>query len=366
VERSPEKAAAPRTLTALLFLGIAELVGACSRTEVGRPSGGQSGAPPLAAERGPGSADITHPGPATSALPGASAADEAPAREASFLEPVGMPMSSSMAAAAGWLNALRVRQEDALTRLTRYPFDWRDTGAPSCNAKQPAATTGEFSPIIGCLLRDSRLRRALTEHDRAGVADLPIGHLQDWAQPWRDQAPAGTLLVNAFIKRSDMQLDIDLWIKDGLVQALWTHFVDGTSQVELARGWLKALERRDLPALAEVTSYPFEVRDSGREAVCGERNASNRAGLAGAVQCLFDNRELVQALESRAPFVEAGEAASIPNWAERWWQASKHQGLSKVSAGVSNPSSYSFDMILLVGPDGVRAFWKSGSLESRD
>jgi hypothetical protein len=251
--------------------------------------------------------------------------------------------------------------------LTGYPFEWRSTGAPGCNAKQPAGTAQEFSPIIGCLLADSSLRRALTEHDRAGVADLPIGHLQDWAQPWREQAPAGAVLVNAFIKRSDMQLDIDLWVDDGAVQALWTHVADGRSEVKLARGWLDALKKRDSRALAEVTSYPFEVRDSGRGVACGKHTAGSRAALESAVRCLLGNRELMEALEVRAPFVEAaGEEASIPNWAERWWQAGKHKGLKKVSAGVSNPRSYSFDMVLMVAPDGVRAFWMSGSLESRD
>jgi hypothetical protein len=202
-----------------------------------------------------------------------------------------MPMSASMAAAAAWLDALRLRDEEALTRLTRYPFEWRTTSALRCNAKQPAATADEFPPIIGCLLADASLRRALTEHDRAGIADLPIGHLQDWAKPWREQAPPGSLLVNAFIKRSDMQLDMDLWINQGAVQALWTHVVDGTAQVELARGWLEALKKRDLRALAKLTSYPFEVRDRGREAVCGKRTAPNREALESAARCLFDNAE---------------------------------------------------------------------------
>jgi hypothetical protein len=276
-------------------------------------------------------------------------------------------MSPSMDAAASWLEALRARDEDALSALTRYPFEWRNTGTRACNASQPAGTAEQFSPIIGCLLADSSLRRALTEHDRAGIADLPVGHLQDWAKPWRENAPAGAVLVNAFIKRSDMQLDVDLWINQGGVQALWTNVVDGTSQVKLARGWLEALKKRDLRSLAEVTSYPFEVRDAGREAKCGKRTAANRAALDSAVKCLFENDELMQALALRAPFVEAaGEDASIPNWAESWWNAKEHNGLSKVSVGVSNPLSYSFDIVLMVAPDGVRAFWKLGSLESRD
>jgi hypothetical protein len=275
-------------------------------------------------------------------------------------------MSSNMAAAASWLEALRDRDEDALTRLTGFPFEWLNTAAGSCNAKQPASNVAEFSPLIGCLLADSSLRRALTEHQRAGIADLPIGHLQDWAQPWRRRVPTGTLLVNAFFKRSEMQLDIDLWVNQGAVQELWTHVVDGTSQVKLARTWLEGLKKRDLSTIASVTSYPFEVRDSGREAVCGNRTAADREALESAVRCLFDNHELIQALD-RPPFVEAaGEGASMPNWAERWWEPRKHQGLSKVSAGVSNPLGYSFDMILMVAPDGVRAFWKWGSLESRD
>jgi hypothetical protein len=304
---------------------------------------------------------------ATIASPSAGQANDAAKGLVSFLEPVGMPMSSSMAIAAGWLDALRLRDEVTLTSMTQYPFEWRRTGAPSCNAKQPATTAKEFSPIIGCLLADSTLRRALTEHDRAGIADLPISHLQDWAKPWREQAPPGTILVNAFIKRTDLQLDMDLWVNQGAVQALWTHVVDGTSQVELARSWLDALKRKDLSALAKVTSYPFEVRDAGREAVCGRRAAANRAQLESAVKCLFDNTELTQALESRAAFVEAaGDNESIPDWAERWWQASRHRGLNKISAGVSNPVSYSFDIILMVAPDGVRAFWKLGSLEARD
>lgn len=278
-----------------------------------------------------------------------------------------MPMSSSMVAAAAWLDALRLRDEDALTRLTDYPFEWRKTGAPGCNAKQPATTVQEFSPIIGCLLSDSSFRRALTEHDRAGIAELPKERLQDWAKPWREQAPAGSVFVNAFIKRRDLRLDMDLWVKQGAVQALWTHVEDGTSEAETAAAWLEALKRRDLIALAKVTGYPFEARDAGREAACGKRTAANRAALESAVRCLFDNDELLRALQARAPLVEAaGEDALMPNWVEGWWQASEHQRLRKVSAGVSNPLSYSFDMILMVAPDGVRAFWMLGSLEARD
>jgi hypothetical protein len=95
----------------------------------------------------------------------------------------------------------------------------------------------------------------------------------------------------------------------------------------------------------KVTSYPFEVRDTGREAVCGKRFVAKPEALGSAVECLFRNEELIKALESGPPFVEAaGEDYSIPNWAEHWWQAARHGGLSKISAGATNPASFSFDL----------------------
>jgi hypothetical protein len=74
------------------------------------------------------------------------------------------------------------------------------------------------------------------------------------AQSWSERAPADAALVNAFIKRSDIQVDADLWVSGGAVRALWTKAVDGTSATGVAQRWLDALRSRDLSALAQLTS----------------------------------------------------------------------------------------------------------------
>jgi len=278
-----------------------------------------------------------------------------------------MAMSPEMAGAVQWLEALRSRDKAALSRSTAYPFEWLDAGRQGCTATQPATAPEGLSPIVDCMLADEILLRALEEHDRAGITALPVGHLQDWAQTWRERAPADATLVNAFIKRSDIQVDADLWISGGAVRALWTKVVDGTSPTGIAQRWLDALRSRDLSALARLTSYPFEVRDTGREAACGKRSAAKPQALESAVKCLLRNEELHKALASQPPFVEAtGPDYSIPDWAERWWQDRQHATLTKISAGAYDPHGFSFDLVLLLAPDGVRAVWKLGSLESRN
>ena len=278
-----------------------------------------------------------------------------------------MAKTPAMDVANHWIEALRARDKGTLSGSTQYPFEWLDTNRQGCRTKQPAVGPEELSLILDCLLADPTLQRALAEHDRAGIVELPLEHLQEWARPSRDRAPVGATLVNVFIKRADIQVEMDLWVTRGAVQALWTNLEDGSSAVSIARRWLDALQKRDLGALAQVTSYPFEVRDTGREAVCGKRVAATPEAFESAVQCLFRNDELIKALESGPPFVEAaGEDYSIPNWAEHWWHASKYGGLKKISAGTFNPVSFSFDLILMTAPEGVRTFWKLGSLESRD
>lgn len=284
-----------------------------------------------------------------------------------FLDPVGMPMSPGMIIADRWLRALRDGDEAALTNATRYPFEWRSTGELDCPAKQPAATPEELSPIVSCLLDAAPLPRALTEHERAGIVELPVGRLQAWARPWRQDVRPGATLVNAFVQRIDLQLDMDLWVVDGAVQAFWMHAVDRASEVAVVKRWLEALKNRDARSLSEATSYPFEVRDAGREAKCGRRTAAASGALQSAIKCMFENEELHHALTSNRPFIEStAEDYEVPDWAQRWFQPSRHSSLKTVSAGAHARPGFSFDMVVLVDSVGVRALWMYGSLESTD
>jgi hypothetical protein len=121
-----------------------------------------------------------------------------------------------------------------------------------------------------------------------------LKHLQDGAQSWRQDAPPGATLVNAFIKRSDLH-DMDLWVVNGSVQAFWMHALDGASEVAIVKRWLEALKNRDVRSLAAVTSYRSRSA-TGREAKCGRRTATHAAALESATKCLFTNAELNHAL----------------------------------------------------------------------
>lgn len=278
-----------------------------------------------------------------------------------------MAMTEEMAAADRWLAALRSRNHEALVQGTRYPFEWRDSRGQSCAAKQPATSAEELAPVLGCLLADGALLQLLEQHDRAGIQGLPSNHLQDWAQQWRSHAPADATLVNAFVKRSEGQADIDVWLVGGAVRALWTHVEDGAAAVTIAERWLDALKRHDMEALIQATSFGFEVRDTGRGAQCGKRIATTPEQLEAAVRCLLNNRELQGALDAKKPIVEsAGDGDPVPSWAERWWTSNTHSGSHQTFTTVTNPGGFSFDLILMTAPNGVRAVWKLGSQESRD
>jgi hypothetical protein len=351
-----------RLATWFLALGLAGVI-ACARHESDKPLLDKP--TKASSEQPPSSPPIAQA--VTTASQGLQAPADVPKPVDSFLEPVGMPMTAGMAAADRWLRALRDGDEAALRNATQYPFEWRSTETLDCPAKQPAETAEEFSPIVSCLLTAAPLRRALPEHDQAGITELPVAHLQDWAQPWRQDARPGATLVNAFIKRSDLQLDMDLWVINGSVQAFWMHTLDGASEVAIVKRWLEALKNRDARALAEVTSYPFEVRDTGREAKCGRRTAINAAALESATKCLFTNAELNHALTTNRPFIEStNEDYEVPNWGERWLRGGRYAGLKRVSAGAYALQGFSFDMVVLVDTAGVRAFWMYGSLESTD
>lgn len=278
-----------------------------------------------------------------------------------------MAMTEDMTAADRWLAALRYRDEPALMHATQYPFEWLDSRRQGCAAKQPATTAEDLAPVLACLLADSALLQALEQHDRAGIQQLPSSHLQDWAQPWTAHAPVDATLVNAFVKRSEGRADIDVWLVGGAVRALWTHVEDGTSAVNVAERWLDALKNRNMEALNQATSFGFEVRDTGRAAQCGKRVAAKPEQLEAAVRCLLNNRELQGGLDAKKPIVEsAGDNDSVPSWAERWWTSKEHSGLHQTFTTVTNPGGVSFDLILMTAPNGVRAVWKLGALESRD
>ena len=207
----------------------------------------------------------------------------------------------------------------------------------------------------------------LRSNDHADVQLLPDVHLAAWAKEWPVASPPGQIVETAFI-RSDSRLRLYVSVVDGVVAGLWRGGAAGSWAVELAREWVDAVRHRDLDRLARVTTFPFELRDRGRDATCGKQVVKTREGLARGVDCLFRSAQLQRAMTDSpvSGYIISEPGDSLPNWLTPWWRESEHRGLQRVMTMVSTVEGYEYDFQILMARDGVRVVWKSGAFEARD
>jgi hypothetical protein len=312
---------------------------ACSRSE-GAPSSPAPGAPEVVVA-------AATPGPPESAPP-----------------PV-----DDVAAAQRWLDALRDGKRRELEAYTAYPFELHENGG--CGSRE-AASRAELANALGCLSGDAGLLDLLRRHEPSTLERAPERG-RTLLDDFDTEATADVSLVTAVVHSAEARLDVVLWIEDGGVRGVWKAGPAGTREIAMATEWLEALEHRDLERLARVTSYPFELRDTGgSEATCGKgRAAQTREQLGKAVECLFRGKFLHQALVDGAPRRPEKQATSAPysSWAEPWWRPRDHEPLHSVTAFAATREGLydrTFEMQLLEDDAGVRVFWKIGSRESND
>lgn len=136
----------------------------------------------------------------------------------------------------------------------------------------------------------------------------------------------------------------------------------------MATEWTDAVRHRSLERLAKVTSYPFELRDAGRDATCDRRVATNQEELARAVDCLFASPRLQLAMTDTpaSGFIALEADSPLANWIEPWWRPSEHGVLRRVMTMVATADGYEYDFQLLTDDDGVRVAWKLGAFEARE
>jgi hypothetical protein len=277
------------------------------------------------------------------------------------------PQLTPVAVATRWLDALRDEDQNALASYTRYPFELHDD-ADKCTAQATASSSEQLGGVLNCFWADPGLMDVLRKHDTSAVEPLLGVHLAEWAQRWHVTPPPMMQIITGYFGRQDARVSVDLLIDDGGVRAAWKSGLNGSRAVQVVSEWLAALGDRDLEHLSRVTSYPFEVRDQRREALCGKRAAKARDNLKAAVDCLFRGELLHRALvDSPSPGFTADEPTdSRPDWIEPWWREQDHAALQRVSTMVSTVEGYEFDFQMLVARDGgVRVVWKLGGFESR-
>jgi hypothetical protein len=276
------------------------------------------------------------------------------------------PRLDGVTIATRWLDALRDGNQPELAAYTVYPFELHDEGG-HCAPRQTASNTEQLAAVLRCLSTDAVLIDVLRAHDLGGVEALPSIHLAAWAEKWHVTPTPDLQIVTGAYSRGDAQFTLDLWVVGQGIRAAWKSGVDGSRETKIAVEWLDALRNRDFERLSRATSYPFEVRDTRREARCGKRVAKRPDALAAATDCLFRAELLHRALvDSPTPGFSVYEPSEpLANWIEPWWRENEHRELQRVATMVGTVDGYEFDFQMLIARDGgVRTVWKLGSFES--
>jgi hypothetical protein len=276
--------------------------------------------------------------------------------------------TGDVAIATRWVAALRQGDPVELQAATRYPFEIHDSTG-GCPSGQTTSRPEDLAFVLRCLSTDEKLIDLLRTHDSGTVEPLAAGHLAAWQQQWHVSANPDMHIVTALFNRKDAHVSLDMWVVDGGVRGVWKDAVNGAAPVGIATRWVDALRHRDLAALTQLTRYPFEVRDEGRDAHCKTQTASSPDKLESALSCLLGSDQLHRALnDSPSPQMLADGAlpSSLAEWARPWWRQKDHAGLQGVYAMVATTDGYEYDFQILVDRDGVRVVWKKGSFESRN
>jgi hypothetical protein len=281
-------------------------------------------------------------------------------------QPARMPSSTEdVAVATRWLDALRDGDQRELAARTRFPFEIHDEGG-SCK-DQTAPSAQEMAAVVACLSSDAALMDLLRRHDSAAVEPLADIHFAAWRQKWHLTPTPNQRIVTGLFNREEARAHFDLWIADGGVRGVWKSGVSGSRDIEIATEWLAAVKERDFERLAKATSFPLEMRDTGRDARCGNRTVKGRDTLGAAIDCLFRSDRLHQAMVDTpsSGFTAYEPSDSLPDWVQAWWRDNEHQRLQRVATMVATADGYEYDFQMLVARDGVRVVWKLGSFESR-
>ena len=131
---------------------------------------------------------------------------------------------------------------------------------------------------------------------------------------------------------------------------------DLATAVKTAGLWLSALRQRDRSGLLQHSGVPFVVRDASGNGPCSNLEISD-SGKLDSIGCLVDDGALRAALkENPDPDIGPLSAKHLPNWA-RGWRADVVAGLRPLGV-VLLGHKISFDLVILVGADGVHGVFK--------
>jgi len=275
--------------------------------------------------------------------------------------------------ATAWLDAFRRRDTAALSAVTGYPFELRDTGTAgrqeTREVRRIAAVSDQMPDVLASWLSDDVLDRTMKRSQTGQVQEL--AEISYWAKRWRSEAPSDTRPSEAYFSTNDAAFTFLFLVEGTRVRAVWKTGFDASVEVDLATRWLDALRRKDIDSLERLTSYPFELRDAEAEAHCGDRGATAPKQMPKVVDCLLDDPIFNKALGRIRSKLEAASSRDSESGYFKGWRRAEHADLWPVTLliGGGSPTlgdGYEYDLTFLVAKNGVRVFWKSGALTSGD
>lgn len=140
---------------------------------------------------------------------------------------------AQVAVAKRWLEALRVRDADALATHTRYPFELRDTETSGpCGKPRTVRDAAALRAALQCLMSDASLHGALEESRDSVVRASPsTDEVPEWVQPFlRMHTHAGLWPVTVILaKEACCEYDFTLLVDATGVHAL---FKTGASMMD--------------------------------------------------------------------------------------------------------------------------------------
>ena len=131
---------------------------------------------------------------------------------------------------------------------------------------------------------------------------------------------------------------------------------DDTAAAQAALKWLLSLRHRDGATLIRQSGVPFVLRDASSNGDCSKLDIADSSKLTSLI-CIVRDDVLHQVLNAN-PDPEPGLVSPkhLPKWARKW-KADVTPELTPVSFVLLGTKA-SFDLVVLVGADGVRGLFK--------
>jgi hypothetical protein len=140
---------------------------------------------------------------------------------------------------------------------------------------------------------------------------------------------------------------------------------DTSADAKVAGLWIESLRNVDAGRVAAQARYPFDFRDTraaGQKGRCESGVLGDARAMTGVSSCLVADRLLKEDLAANpAPRIVAMSKETLPPWASAW-ASSVAPGWRLMSAFIHGNTS-AFELIVLVGDDGVHGFWQNVSID---